>query len=88
MKELFDREQYKLIESYESKIGNLNKMNSAMVSQLKDWLVEMQQIHLKNPEKLKELQTQQKVLQQFILEEHTTQNIFDWIHDFKDSEIR
>ena len=32
MKELFDREQYKLIESYESKIGNLNKMNSAMVS--------------------------------------------------------
>ena len=56
MKELFDREQYKLIESYESKIGNLNKMNSALISQLRDWLLEMQQFHLKNPEKQKELQ--------------------------------
>ena len=55
MKELFDREQYKLIESYESKIGNLNKMNGALVSQLRDWLLEMQQFNLKNPEKLKEL---------------------------------
>ena len=63
-------------------------MNSALVTQLKDWLLEMQQFHLKNPDKLKELQAQCKILQQFILEEHTTENIFDWIQDFKDSEIR
>lgn len=63
-------------------------MNSALVSQLRDWLLEMQQFNLKNPNKLKELQAQHKVLQQFILEEHATQNIFDWIQDFKDSEIR
>ena len=53
LKELFDKHQHKLIESYEAKIGNINRMNSALVSQLKDWLVEMQQNCLKDPQKLK-----------------------------------
>ena len=88
LKELLDKHQYKLIESYEAKIGNINKMNSALVAQLKDWLVEMQQTCLKDPQKLKQLQEQDKILQHIILEEHTNDNVFDWIKDFKDSEIR
>ena len=32
LKELFDKHSFKVIESYEAKIGNINRMNSALVS--------------------------------------------------------
>ena len=35
-----------------------------------------------------QLQARDKVLQQYLLEEETKENIFDWIRDFKDYEIR
>lgn len=34
------------------------------------------------------LQEQDKILNQYILEEETKGNIFEWIRDFKDFEIR
>ena len=43
---------------------------------------------LKDPERLSQLQANDKVLQQYILEEEAKENIFDWIRDFKDYEIR
>ena len=37
---------------------------------------------------MSQLQANDKVLQQYILEEEAKENIFDWIRDFKDYEIR
>ena len=63
-------------------------MNSALVTQLKEQNFEIQQCYLKDPEKLAQLQARDKVLQQYMLEEEAKENIFDWIRDFKDYEIR
>lgn len=49
---------------------------------------ELQQAYLKDEEKLNQLQAHDKILQQYILEEEAKENIFDWIRDFKDYEIR
>ena len=63
-------------------------MNSALLQQLKEQNFELQQAFLKDPEKMAQLQARDKVLQQYLLEEETKENIFDWIRDFKDYEIR
>ena len=36
LKELFDGAQYRLIEAYETRIGSLNQMNTALITQLKE----------------------------------------------------
>jgi len=48
----------------------------------------MQQAFLKDEEKMQVLQAQDKVLHQYILEEEAKGNIFEWIQNFKDFEIR
>ena len=63
-------------------------MNTALVTQLKDQNFELQQAFLKDKNKMSKLQAHDKVLQQYMLEEEARENIFDWIRDFKDYEIR
>ena len=88
LKELFEISQYRLIEAYETRIGTLNQMNNVLVTQLREQNFELQQAYLKDEDKLNQLQAHDKILQQYILEEEAKENIFDWIRDFKDYEIR
>ena len=85
---MFDEQQYRLIEAYETRIGTLNSMNASLITQLKDQNFELQQAFLKDPDRLDQLQARDKILQQYTLEEEAKTNIFEWIRDFKDYEIR
>jgi len=62
LKDLFECAQYRLIEAYETRIGSLNQMNTALVEQLKEQNYELQQAFLTDEERIAELQAQDKVL--------------------------
>ena len=66
----------------------MTQLACKLKTQLKAFLFEMMHKYRKDPERLAQLKEHDLVLSQYVLEEESKQNVFDWIRDCKDFEIR
>jgi len=63
-------------------------MNTALIKQLREYLSELMLLNASDPARFAQLQAHDKVINEYVLEAQTGMNLFDWIRDFKDLEIR
>jgi hypothetical protein len=80
----------RLIFEYEQKLSHFTQINTKLNNQLKNYLAEMMNLarKAKDTDRLDQLKENDRVLSQYQLEGECRQNVFDWIRDEKDLEIR
>ncbi len=78
----------RLLFEYEIRLSEAKQLACKLKNQLKAFLAEMMHKERKDPVRLEQLKEHDRVLSQYELEEECRENVFEWIRDFKDFEIR
>ena len=81
VRKMFNENHITLIEQYESKTLHFKEMNSHLINKLKEFLLELMQVHSHDNSKIALLKEQDKVLSHYQLEEVSKKCVFDWIID-------
>lgn len=72
----------------ESQVEQLEKMNTGLVRQLREYLTELMVFNSTDFDRFAELQSHDKILNEYTLERDCGMPLFEWIRDLKEHEVR